>query len=88
MCEFIAVRLPIVTTAFGARGFRIEDGRTGFLFDRPTLHETLIRLARLFDEAPGHLREIAERAFCENQHGIDMDSCVEPLMVAMDAAGR
>jgi glycosyltransferase involved in cell wall biosynthesis len=86
MCEFIALRLPIVTTAFGARGFRIEDGTTGFLFERPALRQTLSRLAQLFDEAPGRLREVAERALLENRHAIDMDACVEPLMAAMDVA--
>ena len=38
MCEFIALRLPVATTALGARGFRVTDGETGFLFERPTLH--------------------------------------------------
>ena len=33
MSEFLAHRLPVVTTPLGARGFRIEDGKTGFLFE-------------------------------------------------------
>ena len=43
MCEFIAARLPIITTAFGARGFHVDDGRTGFVFEKEALAPVLSR---------------------------------------------
>ena len=48
--------------------------------------EVLSNWLQLFDKAPGRLHEVAERAFLENRHAIDMDSCVEPLTAAMDVA--
>ena len=86
MCEFIASRLPIATTAFGSRGFRIEDGRTGFLFERGGLGPLLSRVRRIFEEAPGRLRQMAEDAYAENEGAIDMDACARPLVDALDAA--
>ena len=79
MCEFIAARLPIVTTAFGARGFRIEDDRTGFLFEREGLVPVLSRVRALFDEDPARLRRMAEEAYAANEAAIDMDNCARPL---------
>ena len=88
MCEFIAVRLPIVTTAFGARGFRLEDGRTAFLFERDELAATLSTVRELFDRRPAVLRRMAEEAYAENQRSIDMDACVGPLAEAIKAGRR
>src|SRR6185436_19636820 len=62
MCEFLALRLPILTTTFGARGFEIEDGRTGFVFEPAALAGALVRLRRLFDEEPVRLRQMAAEA--------------------------
>jgi glycosyltransferase involved in cell wall biosynthesis len=84
MGEFLAVRLPILTTSFGARGFRIDDGRTGFAFEREDLASTLVRVRRLFDEDPGRLRQIAEDAYRENASSVDMDECVRPLVAALE----
>jgi glycosyltransferase involved in cell wall biosynthesis len=86
MCEFIATRLPLVSTHFGARGFALEDGETAFLFERPHLAAVLTRVRRLFDQDPGRLRHMAEAAFARNQRAIDMDRCVQPLAEAMSEA--
>jgi glycosyltransferase involved in cell wall biosynthesis len=89
MCEFIAARLPIVSSRFGARGFLLEDGETAFLFDRDGLGPTLSKVRRLFDQDPGRLRQMAEDAYVRNQGAIDMDACVEGLVEAMrDSPGR
>jgi glycosyltransferase involved in cell wall biosynthesis len=88
MCEFIATRLPLVCTRFGARGFAVEDEETAFLFERPHLAAVLTRVRRLFDQDPGRLRHMAETAFARNQHAIDMDRCVQPLAEAMTEARR
>jgi glycosyltransferase involved in cell wall biosynthesis len=86
--EFIAARLPVVTTTFGARGFQIEDGRTGFLFQREELARVLGEVRRLFDDDPLRLRRVAEAAYTANASLIDMDTCVRPLVTALGAALR
>jgi glycosyltransferase involved in cell wall biosynthesis len=83
MCEFIASRLPVATTRLGARGFRIEDGETGFLFEEGGLGEVLKRMRRLFDEDPARLRGVAEAAYLANERLVSMDTCVEPLVKAL-----
>jgi glycosyltransferase involved in cell wall biosynthesis len=88
MCEFLAMRLPILSTPFGARGFSIEDGKTGFLFDKESLAPVLARVRRLFDEDPARLRRMAEHAYTENETAIDMDVSVRPLAEALADAGR
>ena len=84
MSEFIAARLPILTTRFGARGFRIEDGRTGFVFDRERLATALSNVRRLFDREPALLRRIAEQAYAQNEDAIDMDLGIRTLVEAVE----
>jgi len=79
MCEFIAVRLPIVTTAFGARGFRLEDGKAAFHFERDGLAATLSTVGDLLDRRPDVLRRMADAAYADNEGIIDMDTCVARL---------
>jgi glycosyltransferase involved in cell wall biosynthesis len=89
MCEFIALRLPILSTPFGARGFRFDDGETGFIFEMDRLAPVLSRVRRLFDEDPGRLRQIAANAYVQNESLIDMNACVHRLVEAMgDARDR
>jgi glycosyltransferase involved in cell wall biosynthesis len=83
MCEYIATRLPIVSTPFGARGFLLEDGESAFLFEDGTLDEVLRRVRRMFDESPGRLRQMAEEAYARNHHAIDMDLSVQRLVEAL-----
>jgi glycosyltransferase involved in cell wall biosynthesis len=85
MCEYIAARLPIVTTSFGARGFEIEDGRTGFLFAPGGLAPVITSVRRLFDQDAARLRRIAADAFASNEGAIDMEACVHPLAEALRA---
>jgi glycosyltransferase involved in cell wall biosynthesis len=86
MCEFIALRLPILSTPFGARGFRFDDGETGFIFEMDRLAPVLSRVRRLFDEDPGRLRQIAANAYVQNESLIDMNACVHRLVEAMGDA--
>ena len=88
MCEFIAARLPIVTTSFGARGFRIVDGRTGFLFEKNNLGSVLSEVRGLFDRDPARLRRIAEDAYVQNESAIDMDVCIRPLAETLTERSR
>jgi glycosyltransferase involved in cell wall biosynthesis len=81
--EFIAARLPIVATRFGARGFRLEDGKTAFLFEKDALASVLSTVRRLFDEDAGRLRQMAEDAYAQNESAIDMNACARVLVEAM-----
>jgi glycosyltransferase involved in cell wall biosynthesis len=82
-CEFIAMRLPIVTTRFGARGYLLEDGESAFLFEKGTLGAALSLVRRLFDEDPSRLREVAENAYAHNETAVDMTRCARVLVDAM-----
>lgn len=79
MGEFIAARLPILVSAFGARGYRIEHSRTGFVFERENLLEALLKVRRLLDSEPAVLRAMVDDAFVENAPFIDMNQCIQPL---------
>jgi glycosyltransferase involved in cell wall biosynthesis len=82
-CEFIAARLPLVTTPFGARGFRMEEGVTGFLFEGDALAATLTRVRRLFDDDPGRLRRVAGEAYARNEDLVDMNAATRRLACAV-----
>jgi glycosyltransferase involved in cell wall biosynthesis len=86
MCEFIAMRLPIVSTPFGARGLAFQDAKSGFLFEKGGLAAVLSKVRRLFDENPLRLREIAEDAYAQNRNAIDMNACAQVLVEAMGPA--
>jgi len=88
MCEYIASRLPIVTTAFGARGFCIEDGETGFVYGEGGLSRALSTVRRLFEEDPARLRRMAEDAYARNEAEIDMEASARPLVEAIRAFRR
>jgi glycosyltransferase involved in cell wall biosynthesis len=88
MGEFLAMRLPIVTTAFGARGFDLADGETAFLFERDGLAPVLSRVRRLLDEDRGRLRRMANDAYTRNETAVDMDACARRLVEAMGGARR
>jgi glycosyltransferase involved in cell wall biosynthesis len=88
MGEFMAARLPVVVTPFGARGYRIEHKRTGFVVDRDHLMDCLLELRLTFDNKPSELIAIAEAAFLENASAIDMAECVAPLTELMGSLKR
>jgi hypothetical protein len=85
MGEFIALRLPIVSTTFGTRGFDIEDGVSGFVFDKEGLAPVLKTVRGLFDEDPGRLRRVADQAYARNESVVDMDVCARGLVSAIAA---
>lgn len=78
--EFIAARLPVLSTAFGARGYSIENARTGFIFKREELLSSLLEFRTIFDSDRQRLTRMSEDAFLVNKHVIDMDECVRPLV--------
>lgn len=82
MAEFMALRVPVLSTSIGARGYKVEDGETGFLFEGNALAKALVRVRGLFDEDPARLRVMADRAYALNEAAIDMNSAVRPLVEA------
>jgi glycosyltransferase involved in cell wall biosynthesis len=85
-CEFIAARLPLLTTPFGARGFHVSEGETGFLFERDGLEAALLRFARVFEQDPARLRRMSQTAFARNEHLVDMNAGVRGLVEALRAS--
>jgi glycosyl transferase family 1/glycosyl transferase family 4 len=83
MCEFLAARLPILTSPFGARGFRLADGETALFFERDGLAAALVAARRLLDGEPDRLRRMADQAYARNADVIDMEACVRPLAEAL-----
>jgi hypothetical protein len=85
-CEFIAARLPLLTTPFGARGFHVAEGETALLFERDALEAALLRFARAFDQDPASLRRMTEAAYARNEQLVDMNAGVRGLVDAMRAS--
>jgi len=77
------VRLAVLSTPFGAFGRALEDGRTGFLFEKQCPALALLRMRGRLD--PGGLRRLAAEAFARNEGAIDMDARARRLVEATDA---
>ena len=82
MADFIAARLPILTTSFGARGFELTSGKNVLFFKPETFPACL-------DEAlasPAARRTaLAAAAYEANAAAIDMNHCVKPLVDWLNA---
>ncbi len=77
MADFIAARLPILTTVFGARGFELVRDHSALVFEAQSLLPTLEEALSLGES---RRREMAEAAFVANAATIDIDRCVQPLV--------
>ena len=76
LAEFIAAKLPVLTTETGARGFRFDDKIHGILFDENNLAALLQSLSPESKIFKGY----ADRAFADNQSMIDMQMSVGLLV--------
>ncbi len=74
MFEYLAHRLPILSTAFGARGFDLVPGEDYFAFEEGNLMEVLETLCRGSWES--HQR-LGEGAYWKSRSSCDMDSVVK-----------
>jgi glycosyltransferase involved in cell wall biosynthesis len=83
VAEFLAARLPLLTTAFGARGFDLRHDRTAFFFERADLAAVIEAVREVFDDDPASLRRMAEAAYADNEAAVDMRACVAPLAAAL-----
>ncbi|WP_413577677.1 glycosyltransferase family 4 protein [Bdellovibrio sp. HCB290] len=69
MIEFIAARLPILSTQFGCRGLSLEDRRNCFVFSREQFLSALQAVLALSDL---ELKTVSALALSENEHKVDM----------------
>lgn len=77
MIEYMAARLPIVTTTFGARGVNLIDQETCLFFERDNLNSVL-KTAKEMNESQKIL--MAQKAFHSNQKNIDMVHALSTLV--------
>ena len=76
MIEFMASNLPIISTSFGARGFKLKDQESCYFFERGHLLNTLKKITSL------NILEreiIAKKAIIENNKIIDMRATLESM---------
>lgn len=78
MIEFLAAKLPILTTSFGARGLKLVNLDTCFYFERSDLASVLKKAASsdCFEK-----KRIAEKAFRENLENIDISRALKALSI-------
>lgn len=76
MADFMAARLPILTTPFGARGYQLRDGDDAFIFEPDSFLERVHEAVQMSHE---RRRQLAESAWAANRNAVDIDAVVEPL---------
>jgi hypothetical protein len=77
MADFIAARLPILTTGFGARGFELQHGQSALFFEPESF---LACLDEALATPPARRTALATAAYEANAQAIDMNHCVQPLV--------
>jgi Glycosyltransferase Family 4/Glycosyl transferases group 1 len=77
MADFIAARLPILTTGFGARGFELQKGHSALFFEPETF---LACLDEALATGADRRKALADTAYQANAKTIDMNNCVQPLV--------
>jgi glycosyltransferase involved in cell wall biosynthesis len=82
MADFIAARVPILTTEFGARGFALKDPEDAIFF---TADSFLQQLDAALATRPAHRTAMAGSAYEANAGAIDMNRCVLPLVEWLNA---
>lgn len=78
MCEFMAARLPILTSEAGTRGFQLTDGQDCVTFRAETLADVIAK-TRLFDDEVLQAKMVAS-AYERNKIEIDMRHGIAPLV--------
>ncbi len=82
MADFIAARLPILTTSVGARGFELMAGISALFFEPETF---LVCLDEALATPAARRKALATAAYDANARAIDMDHCVQPLVSWLNA---
>ncbi|WP_413580671.1 glycosyltransferase family 4 protein [Bdellovibrio sp. HCB288] len=69
MIEFMAARLPILSTEFGCRGLDLEDRRNCFVFSRDNLLQTLKQVLAVPED---EIKNLSASALQSNESKVDM----------------
>lgn len=76
MIEFIASKLPTLSTKTGWRGLSVEDGISGFIFEREDFLSTVLKAVDLSEvEREG----MAILAYKKNEMSLDMEKSVKAI---------
>lgn len=78
MTEYLATKIPILTTSFGARGLNLIDEKSCLMFERENLL-AIIEKALHLDLS--QKREMARRALEENIKSVDMSEALKSLNI-------
>ncbi len=78
MIEYLAARLPIITTNFGARGMKLVDRNTCLFFDQDNFLYVIVEAKKM---RMSQKTEMANKAFEENQGNIDMSFALKNLLI-------
>ena len=78
MIEYLAAKLPIVTTSFGARGTILVNNKTALFYDEQNLLSVLINAASMNKERRA---EMALEALRDNEAIVDMSKAIKNLAI-------
>ena len=79
--EYLAARLPVISTEFGARGSGLEPGRDYLLYDSPRLRPAIERL--LDGGTRDHWRAHADGVWARHQHSCDIQLLVSEAVTRL-----
>lgn len=80
MVQYLVARLPLVSTRFGARGFSLENGKDYIELDAANLQAALEIVKKNGGETLSHM---ADRAYQQNRHLIDMKSILRDSVLPL-----
>lgn len=78
MIEFLAAQLPVLTSAFGARGLELADLEDAVYFERSSLLERMVFLAKMNREVAS---KMAQRALQKNMAKVEMKESLKELVL-------
>lgn len=78
MIEFLAARLPILSTQFGARGLFFEDKKSILFFERDHLLDAIEQACQMTED---DIAELTTQAWHSNQKSIDMQEALRSLEI-------
>jgi hypothetical protein len=78
VAEYLRARLPILSTSFGARGYRFKHNVDGILFDRLNLLQALQRFSKL---DPKERNGLVSSCYTNNAQLLSMDYAVRQMLL-------
>ena len=78
IAEYLRTKLPILSTSFGARGYRFKHNVDGLLFERSNMMEALQRFSIL---DPQERNRLGNSCYMNNAQLLSMDNAVRQMLV-------